>query len=206
MARKQASDAAEAEREQVRKHQIEEEAVQEWRDQQDLDDTARRIVAERIARMTTLTAEEMDEPLAEKAAEASVMRGNQRVNDWERVLLSLEEEDKTDRENNMGWLRLSMRRSTATLEPGKQDPAAIMAAAQRNVKSQLDGMDKSIAAEWPVLGKPQPGETRVRSQAATKDLEEKGAADLERKQKERSSTTTHLTLSPHPHISTQTVG
>ena len=201
LARKQASDAAEAEIEQARKRHIEEEAIQQLKDQQDLEDAARRIVAERIAKITTLTAEEMDEPLAEKAAEASLMRGNQRVKDWELVLRSLEEEDKTDRENNVGWLRHSMR-SRTTLESRKPDPAAIMAAAQRNVKSQLDGMDKSIAAEGLVLGKPRQGETLTRNQATAKALEDKGTTDLERKQKERASTTSHLShLPPYPHVS-----
>jgi hypothetical protein len=198
MARKQASDQAEAEREQARKRAIEEEAVSEWNNQQDLDDAARRIVAERIARMT-LSSEEGDEALAGKAAGTSLTRGNQRVKDWESVLKSLEEEDKTDKEKNVGWLRQSMRRNSS-LEPGKSDPASIMAAAQRNVKSQLDGMDKSIAAEWIVLGKPKQGEVLARNQAATKDLEQKAAADLERKQKERASTITfppkHLTIPP----------
>jgi len=201
MARKQASDIAEAQREQARKRQIEEEAIQQLKDQQDLDNAARRIVAERIAKITTLTAEEIDEPLAEKAAEASVIRGNQRVKDWELVLRSLEEEDKTDRDNNVGWLRQSMR-SRTTLESRKQDPAAIMAAAQRNVKSQLDGIDKSIAAEWPVLGKPRLGETVTRNQAATKRWEDKGTADLERKEIERAGTISHIShLGSYPQVS-----
>jgi hypothetical protein len=100
MARKQASDQAEAEREQARKLQIEEEIL----DQLDLEHAARRIVAERIAR-TTLSGEEGD-PQAGKATGASLPRWTprwtQRVKDWERVLKELEEEDKTDREKNMG--------------------------------------------------------------------------------------------------------
>jgi hypothetical protein len=68
-----------------------------------------------------------------------------------------------------------------------------MAVAQRNVKSQLDGMDKSIAAEWLVLGKPQQGDAAARNQAQAKELEQKGAADLEQKQQERASTSPHLT-------------
>jgi len=78
-----------------------------------------------------------------------------------------------------------MRRS-APIRPSKNDPAVIMAAAQRNVKTQLDGMDRSIQQEWLVLGKPQ-GENLARQNAATKDLEEKGTVDLERRQKERAS-------------------
>ena len=185
MARKQASDQAEQEKAEARKRQIEEEAQSEYSNQQDLDDAARRIVAERIARVT-LTGEEGDEVLSGKAAGASINRGNERVRDWERVFKSLEDENKSDKEKNIGWLRQSMRRS-AFIEPSKSDPSAIMAAAQRNVNSQLDQMDKHIAEEQMVLGKSMPGENLAKQEAVTKDREEKGNADLERKQKGRAS-------------------
>jgi len=184
MAKKQASDQAELEKEEARKRQVIEEAQSEWANQQDLDDAARRIVAERLARVT-LTGEEGDDALAGKAAGASVMKGNERVRDWERVLKSLENENKSDKERNMGWLRQSMRR-TAPIKPSKNDPAMIMAAAQRNVRSQMDGMDKSIAQEWLVLGKPT-GQGAIEKEVATNNLVDSGAADLERRQKERAS-------------------
>jgi len=184
MQRKTAADLAEQEKEESRKRQVQEEAMAEWNNREELDDAARRIVAERIARVT-LTGEEGDEVLAGKAAGASINRGNQRVSDWMKVLKSLEDENKSDKEKNMGWLRQSMRRS-APIQPSKNDPAVIMAAAQRNVKTQLDGMDRSIQQEWLVLGKPQ-AENLARQNAATKDLEEKGTVDLERRQKERAS-------------------
>ena len=191
MQRKTAADLAEQEKEEIRKRQVKEEAMAEWNNTQELDDAARRIVAERIARVT-LTGEEGDEVLAGKAAGASIDRGNERVSDWMKVLKSFEDENKSDKEKNMGWLRQSMRRA-APIEPRKNDPAIIMAAAERNVKSQLEGMDRSIQQEWRVLGKPQ-GENISRQTAATKDLEEKGATDLERRQKERESTF------PNPHL------
>jgi hypothetical protein len=184
MARKTAADLAEQEKVESHKRQVQEEAMAEWNNSQELDDAARRIVAERIARVT-LTGEEGDDVLAGKAAGASVNRGNQRVSDWMKVLKSLEDENKSDKEKNMRWLRQSMRRS-APIEPSKNDPALIMAAAKRNVDSQLVRMDQSIQQQWLVLGKPQ-GENLARQNAATKDLEEKGTTDLERRQKERSS-------------------
>jgi hypothetical protein len=184
MARKTASDQAEQEKIDARKRQVQEEAMSEWNHQYELDEAARRIVAERIARVT-LTGDEGDEVLAGKAAGESIHRGDKRVKDWERVLQQMDNENKSDRERNMGWLRHSMRQS-APLEPSKNDPAAIMAAAQRNVQAQMDGMDKSIAQEYLVLGKPT-GENAARRDAYTKDLEQKGTADLQRVQKERAS-------------------
>jgi hypothetical protein len=180
MAKKQAFDQAEA-----RKRQIIEEAQSEYSNQQDLDNIARRIVAERLARVT-LTREEGNEDFSAKAAEASINRGNKRVRDWERVSKSLEDENKSDKERNTEWLRQSMRRSTL-VEPSKNDPSAIMAVAQRNVKSQLDGMDKHIVEEYMFLGKPMPGENLAKQEPVTRDLEEEVNADLEHKQKGRAS-------------------
>lgn len=190
MARKQASDQAEQDTANARKRQIEEEAQSEYHRQHDLDEIARRIVAERIARVT-LTGEEGDEVFAGKAAGESINRGNERVRDWERVLKSLEDEDKSDKERNIGWLRQRMRRNSL-IEPTSNDPSAIMAAAQRNVNSQLDQMDKIIAQEQ-VLGKPS-GENLARRDAATKDLEHKGTTDLEGKQQERPSTSPSIAI------------
>ena len=183
MARKQASDRAEQDKADARNRQIEEEAQAEYNHKQDIDNAARRIVAERIARIT-LTGEEGDEVLAGKAAGESIHRGNERVKDWERVLKSLEHENKFDKERNMGWLRQSMR--NAPVEPNRNDPSTIMAAAQRNVNSRLDQMDKTIAQEQMIHGKPT-GENLAKRDASTKDLERRGTEDLERKQKERAS-------------------
>ena len=184
MQRKTAADLAEQEKEAARKRQIEEEALAEYNHQHDLDDAARRIVAERIARVT-LTGDEGDEVLAGKAAGESIHRGDKRVKDWEEVLKTLDTENKSDRERGTGWLRQSMR-STAPLEPSRQDPSLIMAAAQRNVKSQMDAQDKYIAQEQMILGKPT-GENAARRDAYTRDLEQKGNTDLQRVQKERAS-------------------
>ena len=195
MARKQASDKAEVDAVATKRKQVEVEAREEWIHQQELDDAARRIVAERIARVT-LTGEEGDEVLAGKAAGDAIHRGDKRVRDWERVLKELAAENKQDKEKNVGWLRHSMRQQTAPNEPNRQDPALIMEAAKRNVKSQLGEMDKSIAQEQMILGKPT-GENLAKRDAATKELQEKGAADLERTQKERASMrswTTDLTI------------
>ena len=164
--------------------------MSEWNHQLELDEAARRIVAERIARVT-LTGEEGDEVLAGKAAGESIHRGDKRVKDWERVLKQMDNENKSDKERNMGWLRHSMRQS-APLEPSRNDPSAIMAAAQRNVQAQMDGMDKSIAQEQLILGKPT-GENAARRDAYTKDLEHKGTVDLQRVQKERASISPFLT-------------
>ena len=191
MARKQASDQAEQDTANVRKRQIEEEAQSEYHRQHDLDEIARRIVAERIARIT-LTGEEGDEVLSGKAAGESINRGNERVKDWERVLKSLEDEDKSDKERNIGWLRQRMRRNSL-IEPISNDPSAIMAAAQRNVNSQLDQMDKIIAQEQVILGKPS-GENLARRDTATKDLEDKGTTDLEGKQQGRPSTSPSIAI------------
>ena len=184
MARKQASDQAEQEKVDARKRRSEEEAQSEYSNHQDLDNAARRIVAERIARVT-LTGEEGDEVLAGKAAGESINRGNERVRDWERVLKSIEDENKSDKEQNMGWLRQSMRRS-APIEAIRNDPSVIMAAAQRNVNSRLDQMDRTIAQEQMLLGRAS-GENLARGDTATKDLERRGTADLEHKHKERAS-------------------
>jgi hypothetical protein len=185
MAKKQAFDQAEQEKAEARKRQIIEEAQSEYSNQQDLDNVARRIVAERLARVT-LTGEEGNEDVSSKAAEASINRGNKRVRDWQRVSKSLEDENKSDKERNTEWLRQSMRKS-ALVEPSKNDPSAIMAVAQRNVKSQLDGMDKQIAEEYMVLGKPMPGESLAKQEPVTKVLEEEGNADLDLRQKGRAS-------------------
>ena len=191
MARKQASDKAEVDAAATKRKQVETEAREEWIHQQELDDAARRIVAERIARVT-LTGEEGDEVLAGKAAGDAIHRGDKRVRDWERILKELDTEDKQDKEKNVGWLRHSMRQQTAPNEPTRQDPTLIMEAAKRNVKSQLGEMDKSIAQEQMILGKPT-GENLAKRDAATKELQEKGAADLERTQKERASMTLYTT-------------
>src|SRR5579859_8075881 len=152
MQRKTAADLAEQEKEAAHKRQVTEDAIAEYNNQHDLDDAARRIVAERIARVT-LTGDEGDEVFAGKAAGESIHRGDKRVKDWEEVLKTLDTENKSDKEHGTGWLRHSMR-SNAPLEPSRQDPAMIMAAAQRNVKTQMDAQDKSIAEEHLILGKP----------------------------------------------------
>jgi len=184
MAKKQATDQAEQAQVAAHKRAVEEEAQQEWSSQQEVDDAARRIVAERLARLT-LTGDEGDEVLAGKAAGDAVMRGNERVRDWERVLKSLDDEDKEDKQKNVTWLRASMRKST-TFEKGTSDPTLVMEAARRNVKSQLDEMDKSVAQEQLLMGKPS-GENLVKRDSAIKEQETKGATELERKQKERAS-------------------
>lgn len=184
MQRKTAADLAEHEKEAARKRQVEEEAITEYNNQRDLDDVARRIVAERLARVT-LTGEEGDEVLAGKAAGDAVYRGDKRVKDWEEILKTLDTENKTDRERGTGWLRQSMR-SNAPLGGSRQDPSMIMAAAQRNVAAQMNAQDKSIAEEQLILGKPT-GENAARRDAHTRDLEQKGNADLQRVQKERAS-------------------
>ena len=184
MAKKQATDQAEQAQVAAHKRAVEEEAQQEWSSQQEVDDAARRIVAERLARLT-LTGDEGDEVLAGKAAGDAVMRGNERVRDWERVLKSLDDEDKEDKQKNVSWLRASMRKST-TFEKGTSDPTLVMEAARRNVKSQLDEIDKSVAQEQLLMGKPS-GENLVKRDSAIKEQETKGATELERKQKERAS-------------------
>lgn len=184
MARKQASDQAEHERVEAFRRKVLEEVQIELQHQQELDDAARRIVAERLAQLT-LSGDECDEALAGKAAGESILRGNERARDWENVLQSQGKEDRLDKERNAGRLRQSIR--PAPSEASKSDPALILAAAQRNVKSQLDGMDKSIAQEQMLLRK-SPGRYLARRDAQTKGLEEKGQADLERRQKERAST------------------
>lgn len=197
MQRKTAADLAEQEKEAAHKRQVQEEAIAEYNNQHDLDDAARRIVAERLARIT-LTGEEGDEVLAGKAAGESIHRGDKRVKDWEEVLRTLDTENKSDRERGTGWLRHSMRLN-APSGTGRQDPALIMAAAQRNVKSQMDAQDKSIAEEQLILGKPM-GENAARRDAYTKDLEQKGNTDLQRVQKERASITPVKRLSDDRYV------
>jgi Eisosome protein 1 len=184
MAKKAETDKVEAEKAEAHKRLVQEEAMSEWSNSIDLDDAARRIVAERIARVT-LTGDEGDEVLAGKAAGESIHRGDKRVKDWERVLKQVDDENKSDKAKNYGWLRQSMRKSDPT-EPSRNDPALIMEAAKRNVKTQLDGMDKTIAEENMIRGKPM-GEHAVRKEASTKELQEKGDVDLQRVQKERAS-------------------
>jgi len=184
MQRKTATDQAETAAADAKRKVVVEEAMNEWTHQSDLDDAARRIVAERIARVT-LTGEEGDEVLAGKAAGASIVRGQERVKDWERVLRELDSEDKADKERNTGWLRQSMRR-THPMEPTRNDPAAIMAAAERNVRTRMDAQDKEIAQEQLILGKPT-GENAARRDAYTKELETKGHAELAEVQKKRAS-------------------
>jgi len=183
MAKKQASDKAEQNAALQRRKLVEQEAKEEWTQHQEVEDAARRIVAERLAQVT-LTGEEGDEYLAGKAAEDAIHRGDKRVKDWERVLKKLEQENKQDKEKNVGWLRHSMRQSPS--EPTRQDPEQIIEAAKRNVKSQLGEMDRSIAQEHLFLGK-HTVEQAAKRDAATKELEEKGAADLETRQKQRAS-------------------
>jgi colicin import membrane protein len=178
MARKQANDKAEQDAIVQRKKLVEQEAKEEWSHHQEVEDAARRIVAERLARVT-LTGEEGDERLAGKAAGDAIHRGDKRVKDWERVLKELELENKQDQDKKTGWLRHSMRHSA--IEPSRQDPEQVIEYAKRNVKSQLGEMDRSIAHEQLLLGK-LPEQTAQRE-----ELEEKGAADLEKAQKQRAS-------------------
>jgi hypothetical protein len=110
--RKRASDQAEQEKANARQQQIEEQAHSEHVNQQDIDDAARRIVAERLARFT-ITEDEDKEIFAGKAAGESIHRGNERVKDWERVLKSLENKDKQGKGKNTKLFRQSMRQITS---------------------------------------------------------------------------------------------
>lgn len=172
MARRRSSEQAEHEEENVHLPQIEGQAPSEYANQQDLDETARRIVAERLERVT-FTEEEDKEMLAGKAAGESIHRGNERVKDWERVLKSLENKDKTNKKT--GFFPQTMRQRIPT-RPSKDNQAA-------NVQSQLGSVDNPITQKHMILGRPS-GEQSAEQDAATRETKRGGSVELPRTHEE----------------------